>query len=593
MTFEILIVTLVLLAALALLISERLPYDLTAIGIMVALMVTGVLRPADAVAGFANPAPVTVGALFIVTKGLMRTGGLVFLSRLMAAVTRGRPRLILLVSVLLVGLLSAFVNNTPVVVLMLSVILALSGRFDLSPARFLMPVSFASILAGTTTLIGTSTNIIVSDLAADRGIAPLGMFELARVGVPLAVVGIILVLLLADRLLPRTHPPIFHHAHGARHRYIAELFVPADSPAVGRDPAEALRSGREAPEVHEVLRGRRVLFPPTDDCTLAAGDLILVSATAAELVAVLERGHVTLPTLAGRPMDEPYREDTQLVEAIVPPESHLLGRRIGGTHLGLGDGLRVVGAQRRRRHYEAGKLNQLRLAVGDILLLQCSELRLSRLQADPDLIIADSAVPRPANIRKAPVAVVVFAGMVAAAAGGVTDIMTAALAAAFLMLVSGCLRLHEAYEAVDVPVLMLIVGTISLGTAMTSSGAADLYARGFLSVFEAGGPRVVLAAFVVLTSLLSHVLSNNSTAVLLVPVALATAGAYGVDPRPFLVGICFGASACFATPIGYQTNLLVYGPGGYRFADFLRLGMVLNLVVWVGASVLIPRYWSF
>jgi di/tricarboxylate transporter len=218
---------------------------------------------------------------------------------------------------------------------------------------------------------------------------------------------------------------------------------------------------------------------------------------------------------------------------------------------------------------------------------------LNRLRAETDLIILEDSVPKVANRKRAPLALAIFAAMVGAATLGLANILTAALAAAFLMVLSGCMRLHEAYEAVEVPVLLLIIGTIALGTALTTTGAADLYASGFLSLFQGGGPHAVLAALIVLTSVLSHVLSNNSTAVLLVPIGVATASALGVDPRPFIIGICFGASACFATPIGYQTNLLVLGPGGYRFTDYLRLGMVLNVVVWVGASLLIPRFWTF
>jgi di/tricarboxylate transporter len=593
MTIEILFVTLILLATLALLISERLPYDLTAIGIMVALMIAGILTPREAVAGFANPAPLTVGALFIVTKGLIRTGGLLFLTRLLAATTKGRPRRILIVCLLLVGVLSAFVNNTPVVVLMLSVILGLSGRFDISPARFLMPISFISILAGTTTLIGTSTNIIVSDLAVSAGLAPIGMFELARVGGLTALMGGALLFLLSDRLLPRTHTPIFHTGRSERHRYIAELAIPADSPHIGREVRAALHPDHPAMEVHEVLRGAQVRYPETDDCTLAAGDMILVSATAAELVEMLGHGTVTLPKARGDALPKPYDLDTQIVEVIVPPESRLLGRRLANTRLGRDDDLYVLGIQRRRVHYTERRMTGLRLQVGDILLVQSRERGLKRLRAGFDLVIVEDTVPRVINRTRAPVALAIFVAMVAAATFGVFNILTAALAAAFLLVVTGCLSMHEAYKAIDVPVLMLIIGTIALGAAMTACGAADLYARGFLSLFHGAGPHAVLAAFIVLTSLLSHVLSNNSTAVLLVPIGIATAGALGVDPRPFVVGICFGASACFATPIGYQTNLLVYGPGGYRFTDFLRLGMVLNVVVWVTAALLVPRFWSF
>jgi len=590
---DIVLVSVILVGAIALLASEKLPVDLTAIGIMVALMVTGLLAPREAVAGFANPAPLTVGALFVVTKGLTRTGMLGFLNRLIVHSTGGKPRRIMALTLLMAGLLSAFINNTPVVVLLLSVLLAVSGRFGHSPAQFLIPLSFISILAGTTTLIGTSTNIIVSDLAAGAGLAPLGMFELTKLGLPLAILGGLLLMLLARRLLPQTQIPIYHHGETERTKYISELLVPETSALVGQSATHALRDRAPRAEVFEVLRGDHVLYPQTDDCTLQADDLLLVGATAAELVDLLGGKDVTLPTVDGRTLDNPYDRKSQIIEVVVPPESPLLGRQVGDTSLARRADLFVIGMQRRRTHYSQRQLSRLRLDVGDILLIQCSTRHILRLRAEGEVIVVEDVVRTLENRRKAPVATTVFAAMVLAATLGWLDILTAALGAAFLMLLTGCLKPREAYDALDLPVLVLIIGTLALGRALDTTGAADLYASGFLSLFDGAGPHGVLAGFIILTSLLSHILSNNSTAVLVTPIALATAASLGVDPRPFIVGVCFGASACFATPIGYQTNLLVYGPGGYRFTDFTRLGMVLNVLVWVGASVFIPRFWPF
>jgi di/tricarboxylate transporter len=590
---DIILVSLILVVAIVLLSTEKLPVDVTAVGVMVALMVTGVLTPREAVAGFANPAPLTVGALFIVSKGLTRTGTLGFLNRLIVHSTEGRPRRILLLTLLMAGLLSAFVNNTPVVVLLLTVILAVSGRFGLSPAQFLIPVSFISILAGTTTLIGTSTNIIVSDLAAGAGLRPLGMFELGRLGLPLALIGGLVLLALSRRLLPQTHTPIYHHGVNEQTKYISELQITAGSALVGHEVVGALAQRSAAIEVFEVVRGDLVLYPETDDCTLAEGDLVIVGATADDLVDLLGGKDVTLPRVGGETLDNPYDRNSQIVEVVIPPESRLLGRRLADTWLAATDNLHVIGMQRRRHHYSERQLSRLWLDVGDILLLQCGTRQIARLRAEGGVIVVEDVVRTLENRRKAPVAGLIFVAMVAAAASGWLDILTAALTAAFAMLLTGCLKPREAYDALDLPVLVLIVGTLALGTALSATGAADLYARGVVSVFEDHGPHAVLAAFVVLTSVLSHFLSNNSTAVLVTPIALATAASLGVDPRPFIIGVCFGASACFATPLGYQTNLLVYGPGGYRFTDFTRLGMILNLLVWVGASVMIPRLWPF
>jgi di/tricarboxylate transporter len=591
---EIVLVSLILVAAIVLLGSERLPVDLTAVGIMVALMIAGVLTPRQAVAGFANPAPLTVGALFVVSKALTRTGSLGLLNRLIVHSTGGVPRRILLLALVLAGLLSAFVNNTPVVVLMMSVLLAVCGRYGLSPAQYLIPVSFISILAGSATLIGTSTNIIVSDLAVAAGHRPLDMFELSRLGVPLAIVGGVLLLLLSRHLLPRTHTPIYHHGHSERTHYISELQVAAESELVGKDATAAMREVSKDIEVFEVVRGHQVLYPETDACILEPDDLLLVGATASDLVNLLGGRQVALPTVDGEPLEDPYDRNSQIVEVVITPDSRLLGRRVANTPLATTmENLHVIGMQRRRSHYSERQMSQLRLDVGDILLIQCGTRQLAGLRAMGGLLVVEDVVRTIENRRKGPVAAAIFGGMVAAAALGWLDILTASLAAAFGMLLTGCLRPREAYDALDLPVLVLIVGTLALGDALGRTGAADVYARGFLSLVEGAGPGVVLAAFIVLTSAMSHVLSNNATAVLVTPIALATAASMGVDARPFIVGVCFGASACFATPIGYQTNLLVYGPGGYRFTDFLRLGLVLNVLVWVGAAVFIPRLWPF
>ena len=419
------------------------------------------------------------------------------------------------------------------------------------------------------------------------------MFELSRLGVPLAVVGALLLLLLSSRLLPRTRTPIYHRGQDERTRYISEFQVPSGSNLVGEDVRGSLQERADDLEIFEVVRGRQVLYPETDICTLEANDLVLVGATASDLVDLLGSKDVILPTVDGERLDDPHDRNSQIVEVVITPDSRLLGRRIQNTPLADMDNLHVIGMQRRRSHYRQRQMSRLQLDVGDILLIQCGTRQLARLRAMGGLLVVEDVVRRIENRRKGPVAAVIFAAMVAAAALGWLDILTAALAAAFAMLLTGCLKPREAYDALDLPVLVLIVGTLSLGDALARTGAADLYAGAFLSLAAGAGAHAVLAAFIVLTSVLSHFLSNNSTAVLVTPIALATAASLGVDPRPFIVGVCFGASACFASPIGYQTNLLVYGPGGYRFTDFVRLGMVLNVLVWVGAAVFVPRLWPF
>ena len=588
---EVLVVSALLLVTIALLVTEILPVDLSAIGLMVLLMVTGLLTPGEAVAGFANPAPITVGALFIASRGLVRTGSLAYFSRHLVTVGRRSPRMMWLLMMGLVAVLSAFVNNTPVVVMFTSIVMSVTCCLGMSPSKLLLPISFMSILAGTATLIGTSTNIIVSDLSHELGGGYLGMFELSPLGVPLALVGGAFLLFFSERLLPAHKEPVCEMELGQASRYISELRVPAGSSLVGADPQRISKTPDL--EVFEVIRGMASLDPARGGVALAEGDELLVKATATDLMELVDRGHLELLRGGGQGASRSLDERSLIVELLVPPTSDLVGQRLVDTHLGQAMGSKIFGVKHRDLHYTEQATRNVRLSVGDILLAQCTTDRIDRLRGRGELIILEDVSQSIVVRRKAPVALAIFLLMVVAAATGLADILVCSVTAAFLMILTGCLRPREAYRSMDVKVLLLIIGTIALARALRQTGAADIYARGFITLFADGGPQMVLAGFVVLTSLLSHFLSNNSTAVLLVPIAFSTAQALGIDPQPLIVGICFGASACFASPIGYQTNLLVYGPGGYRFVDYLRVGLPLNLLVWLVASVAIPWIWPF
>ena len=590
---DIALVTVILFAAVYLFATERLPVDLTALGIMVALMVTGILTPREALGGFANPAPVTVGALFIVTRGLTRTGSLDFLGQLLEQVTQGKPWALLAAVLLVTGAVSSLINNTPVVILFTALVISICARHDLAPSKYLMPISFVSILAGTTTLVGTSTNIIVSDLVAEAGFAPLSMFELFPLGFPLAVIGTVVVFLLAPRLLPENRILAFEHSGGDRAKYLSEMQIPAGSPLIGKEPAAALGDDFPDVKVCEVIHDDQSCDPATARCVMTGRDTLLVKGSASDLARLLQEKLVILPETIHGTMANPYDHNSLIVELIVPPSSTLLGKRLSDTHLGFGREIHVIGVKRRQVHYSAQKMSDLYLSVGDILLVQCPLEDIDVLRGDGHLIVVEDVFQTMVNKQRAPVAMAIFIAMIGVVTAGIVDILVAVMAAAFLMIVSGCLSLRCAYRSVNVRILLLIVGTIALGTALSKTGAADLYAQNFLSLFAGAGPGVVLSGLILLTSVFSHFLSNNATAVLLVPIGISVASSLGVDPRPFMVGICFGASACFGSPIGYQTNLLVYTPGGYRFRDYLKLGMPLNPILWGGASLGVPLLWPF
>lgn len=592
MTLGIIIVTGLLIITVLLLITEKIPVDLTSIGIMLVLAVSGVLGPAEAVSGFANPAVITVGAMFMVSRAMIRTDAVGFLSEKIITLARGRARLAMMIVLFIVAVSSAFINNTPVVVLFIPVVIGLCCRFEMSPSQYLIPLSYASILAGSCTLIGTSTNIIVSDLSAHYGYGTLGMFELARVGIPIAVIGLVFIFVAAPKLMPELLNPACELDDDRQRLYLSEISIPRGSGLAGLDPCHDLPRKYPGIEVLELIRHTHIFHPCRDKMEIAPDDLLLVKGPSNSLFNLInEKGVKTSTT--GNGMSRAESDFATVVEFIIPPSSSLIGQKLFESNLIRDNELNIIAIERKGLHYTEARLRDIRLRTGDIMLILCETDKLEKLRGRNDWIIAEDIHDVIVHKRKSPVAATVFAAMVAAAATGLADIMTCALAAVFLMVISGALPLRDAYRSLQGDVLILIAGTIGLGIAMDKTGASEFYAELFLGILEGMPPEIILGGFILLTSVSTQILSNNATAVLLLPIAISTALELGVHPKPFIMAVVFGASACFATPIGYQTNLLVYGPGGYRFTDYLKLGMPLNLLVVICGTILVPIFWPF
>lgn len=587
------IVSAILVIALYLFVSERVPVDVTAIAIVVALLATRILTAREAVAGLAHPAVVTVGAMFLISRALVRTGAVEFIGRRILALARGDFRLVMVVILLTVALASAFINNTPVVVLFIPVVLGMSCEFGLSPSKFLIPVSYASILAGTCTLIGTSTNIIVSDLSLAAGYGAIGMFELGVVGLPIAVVGLAYLLLVAPRLLPALGNPVCELQDSGNKRYLAELAIPRGSRLVGQSPVEVFQARYPSVEVLELVRYSHIYHPTRDPVTISPGDLLLIKGSATDLVEILHEEGIELPRAEKGLSFGVTGEAPVVVELMVVPGSSLQGKRLVESELMKDPDFQVIALKRTGLHYTEKQLGDVRLRTGDMVLLWGPAAKLERLRAEVDAIVIEDVHQTIVLKRRAWKALSIFVGLVLAATTGLADIMTCALTGALLMILTGCLQMRDAYKALQGDVLLLIAGTIALGTAMEQTGASRLYAEAVLRLLEGASPGVILGGVILLTSISTQIISNNATAVLLFPIAVSVAAGLGVSPKPFILAVCFGASACYATPIGYQTNLLVYGPGGYRFSDFFKLGLPLNLLVLVLGTLLIPRFWPF
>ena len=585
------LITIILVVAILLLITEKLPVDLTSLGILVVLTVTGILSPSEAIAGFASPAVITVGSMFLISQGMIRTGAVGFISKKVGEYSQGRPVLAIFFVLVIVGTASAFINNTPVVVLFIPIILSLSCELGFSPSKVLIPVSYASILAGTCTLIGTSTNIIISDLSAKHGLGSLGMFELSPLGVPIALLGIFYLIFAAPKLMPSMHNPVCELKDDDYRRYLAELQVPRDSRIIGQDPESYFSEKYPGMEVLELIRYSHVFYPDRDAVKIASDDLLLVKGSANDLVEILNDDLIELPMAEQGKSFEAEEKQSLIVELIIPPQSSLLGQRLVASRLRRDPDIHIIAIKRRELHYAEPQVKDIRLKIGDILLVRLPGSSLERLRGETDFIIVEDIHHEIEHKRLASRAFLIFGAMVVVASTGLADILICALAAAFLMVLTGCLQLRDAYRAMDGRVLLIIIAMIAMSAALEKTGASEFYARVFLGLFSGLSPAYVLSGVILLTSISTHLLSNNATAILLLPIAISTAQGLGADPRPFIIAVCFGASACFATPIGYQTNLLVYGPGGYRFSDYLKLGMPLNLLVLIMGSFFIPLMW--
>ncbi len=586
------IVTAILITALLLLISEKISVDRTAIGVLAVLAISGILTPKEAVEGFANPAVITVGAMFLISRGLIRTGAVGFISEYVLRFSRGNSTKAFITILLTVGFASAFINNTPVVVLFIPIVMSLSCEYDLSPSKLLIPVSYTSILAGTCTLIGTSTNIIVSDLSAIYGYGELKMFELTALGLPIAILGLIFLWLASSRMMPEHAAPVCEIEDREDKRYLAQFLIPSDSLLIDQNPLTVIEEKYPTLKLIEIVRKSRYIDPADKPATLLGNDIILVKGSADDLVAILQSKTVILPHAEEGIQFSAGMENDLIVELIVPPQSSVLRDKLLSTSLQGDSDIQIIAIKSRRLHYSEQKIQNVTLRIGDIILVRCPKKKLDQIRSGGDYIIIEDIHHAIVDKSKARGAFLIFAGIIAATTSGLADIMTCALTGVFLMAVFGCLRLRDAYRALEPEVLLLIVSMIALGNAMGKTGATQIYTENFLRLFQGAGAQFVLFGIILLSSISTQILSNNATAVLLLPIAISTAIALGVNPKPFIIGVCFGASACFATPIGYQTNLLVYGPGSYRFSDYLKLGIPLNILVILLGTFFIPVIWE-
>jgi len=581
-----------LIVAVILLATERLRADVVAMIVLTSLVLLRILEPEQALSGFSNPATVTVASMFVLSAGLQASGLIHALGDRLLTHGPSSPTSLMLLTAVAIVPFSAFINNTAAVAIFMPLVLRACHGRSISPSHLMMPLSFFAMLGGTCTLIGTSTNIIVSAAAEKHGQPGFGMFEFSALGlIVLVICGAFMMTIgrhiIPERIKAESLTEGFH-----LNRYLSEVLVLPDSPLIGQTVTEAQIGQKYDLEVLGHVRNKIMRNVMTGYGPLEAGDILLIKAPAASLMQLGKRAGIEVRP--GRnPGDADLRSgDTVLLEAVISTNSELEGRSLKAVDFRNNYGATAL-AIRRGGADLLEKIGHIRLRLGDELLIQAPRKNLAKLRRERAFLVLQELDLPTLNPRQALLACGIIASVVVVAALGIYPIVSTALGGAVAMVVTGCLPVRRVYREIDWVVVVLLGGLIPLGVALETTGAAGHAADLILSLGGEMGPHVALGLFIALTTLLTGAMSNNATAALLAPLAISIAHTMNVDPRPFLIGLTFAASAAFYTPIGYQTNLLVYGPGGYRFADYFRVGAPLTLLYAALITWLIPMFFPF
>jgi len=590
--WEVIVIYLILVLVVLAFFREWASHDVIALTALGSVLITGILSLDQALSVFANPAPITIACMFVLSAGLERTGcidviGNVFIR--LAGTTELRAIFVLSV---LGALLSAFMNNTPVVVVFLPIVISLANTTGLNASRLLIPLSFASILGGTCTLTGSSTNLIIDGVAQQLGQPAFTMFEVSKLGIIYAVIGIAYLLTVGRRLLPHRETAANELDPPEKREFLTEFTVEAESSLIGKTLTESLFKEIENIDVVEVRRAGMPLQMPLDQLKIRKADRLLVAIHGTEFENLKQTGGIRFAAQKHLNLKALEDVESKLMEGIVGPRSTLRGKSLKQARFRQRFGVSILAV-----HRQGAKLRKnfgdIRLQFGDTLILEGPVEHINRLQKEMDFVNLAEREKRSIDKSKLWLGFGITACFIVGAALQLMPIVALALLAALAMILTRSIDTREAYAAIQWDIVFLILGMLALGKAMEASGAAEQLVGGITGFFGNASPYVLLAVIYLLSSTLTEMISNNAVAALLAPIVIGIAQSMDIEARPFIVAMMFGCSASFATPIGYQTNTYVYGAGGYKFTDFPKVGVPLNLILWVTAVLVIPLLWPF